>query len=220
MDLRNFKKELLVALLMAVLFLLASYFSQEYVSEIMDLFGTLGNFGMFLYVLVAMFATVVAPVSGLPLLPVAVALWGSFITALLSAFAWSLGAGIAFLLARRFGKPLVMLFVEKKKLEIFSKLIPEKYMFLAIVVLRISLPVDVLSYALGLFGVVPFRTYMLATVIGIVPFAFIFSYMVTISIWYQFVLIFLGTTIVVLSLPYIKRRYETVFLETRTTEKV
>lgn len=212
--LRTYIKEISVITFIVVLFLTASYLSQLYVTELTELFGRYGTLGMAIYVAVATLATIIAPVSFLPLLPVAVALWGSLATALLSILAWTIGAGVAFLLARRFGKPLVTYFVGEKNMIIFSKLVPQNYMFLAVVFLRMFLPVDLLSYALGLFGVIQFWPYLFATIIGVAPFAFVFSYIVHIPILYQGILFGIGILSFFISLPYIKKRYEKVFLET------
>jgi uncharacterized membrane protein YdjX (TVP38/TMEM64 family) len=46
-----------------------------------------------------------------------------------------------------------------------------------IVALRMILPVDVLSYALGMLSTVSFRIYTLASAIGILWFSFAFAYM-------------------------------------------
>ena len=51
--------------------------------------------------------------------------------------------------------------------------------------LRAIIPVDILSYALGLFSKVDFKTYALATMIGIIPFTVILSYLGTVPLWYQ-----------------------------------
>jgi len=39
-----------------------------------------------------------------------------------------------------------------------------------------AIPVDVLSYTLGLFTSISFSRYLLATFIGVIPFAFFFAY--------------------------------------------
>jgi uncharacterized membrane protein YdjX (TVP38/TMEM64 family) len=49
--------------------------------------------------------------------------------------------------------------------------------FLLIVLLRMVLPVDILSYALGMFSTVSFPVYALATMLGIVWFSFAFAYL-------------------------------------------
>lgn len=49
--------------------------------------------------------------------------------------------------------------------------------FMLIVALRVILPVDILSYALGMLSTVSFRTYTLASAVGILWFSFVFAYM-------------------------------------------
>jgi uncharacterized membrane protein YdjX (TVP38/TMEM64 family) len=54
--------------------------------------------------------------------------------------------------------------------------IPRDIGFGGIVVLRMILPVDIVSFALGLFRHLQFRTYAVASLVGIVPFAFVWSF--------------------------------------------
>jgi uncharacterized membrane protein YdjX (TVP38/TMEM64 family) len=58
----------------------------------------------------------------------------------------------------------------------YRKYVSKDIDFWTVVMLRLLMPVDILSYALGLFSAISFQRYMLATVIGITPFAFIFAY--------------------------------------------
>ena len=54
--------------------------------------------------------------------------------------------------------------------------VPPDIGFGGIVVLRMILPADVLSYALGLLKRLRFRTYAAASLVGILPFSFAWSY--------------------------------------------
>ena len=91
--------------------------------------------------------------------------------------------------------------------------LPKRYLFLAVVFLRIALPVDLLSYALGLFGVMQFWPYIAATIIGITPFAFVFSYIADIDIMFQVGAFVIGTFFILLSYPYMKSHYSKTFME-------
>lgn len=142
---------------------------------------------MVYYVIVTTLAVVVAPVSTLPLIPIASVAWGWFIAGVLSILGWVLGSQIAFFLARRYGKPLVQKIVSLEKLERFEKRFPEKNVFWTVVLLRMVVPVDVLSYAVGLFSEMKSVTYFLATMLGVIPFAFIFAYTGTLSIGTQLI---------------------------------
>ena len=172
---KNIKSDLAKLLLIVGLFIVAIVLSQYYKDEIAE-YLDFGYWGMLIYVLLATSSTVLAPVNTLPLIPVATALWGGFISALLSITAWTLGAIIAFILARRFGKPFIEKHYSLEKISQYEKILGDKYVFWNIVALRIMIPVDLLSYAIGLFTSVKLSTYSLATLIGVSPFAFLLAY--------------------------------------------
>lgn len=205
------RKEVVAVAILLALFLAAGYFSRMYLGTLTELISGNTAAAMLIYVVGATIATVIAPLSFFPVLPVAVAVWGSFVAAVLSLIAWSLGAAIAYLLARRFGRPLVRHFVGEEKMNNFSRFMPQKHLFTAVVFLRMVLPVDLLSYALGLMGVMRFWPYMLATVIGIMPFAFLFAYIADVSAKYQIIALLLGICLIVISFPYVKRQYRQKF---------
>lgn len=193
-------KEIFSILAVAGLFIGAAYFAKRYGYVLQEMAILKGFIGIFFYVMIAIVAVVVAPVSTFPLLPLAVSMWGSFFAALFSIIGWSTGAAIAFGLARRFGRPFIAKIVSLEKIQRIEKLIPERNIFVSIILLRMALPVDVLSYALGLFSSVPFRLYVLATIIGVSPFAFIFSYAVLFPTWLQ--ALFLIFAIFILAIGY------------------
>jgi len=144
-----------------------------------------GIWGMLLYTLIVIASIVFAPVAVMPLMPLASGLWGWQITALLSIVGWTIGAAIAFGIARKYGKKLIKKIVSLNEIEEFEKRIPKKNIFLTIVFLRMTVPVDGLSYLFGLFSRISFKTYILATIIGITPFSIAFSYAGGISIVWQ-----------------------------------
>ena len=144
-----------------------------------------GVFGMIAYVVIAIIATVAAPISAGPLIPIAANAWGVAFTAILSILGWTIGSLIAFAIGRKYGLPLAQKFLSVRKLEKIHKHIPQERIFWSVVLLRVMIPVDLLSYALGIFGVLDWRRYTLATIIGISPFAFIFAYLGTLPFSYQ-----------------------------------
>ena len=78
--------------------------------------------------------------------------------------------------SRRFGKPFVEKVFSLDKLHSFENYFTNKNLFWTVVFLRMIMPVDVLSYALGLFSKIRAKSFFLSTLIGVTPFAFIFSY--------------------------------------------
>ena len=172
---KNIKSDLAKLLLIVGLFIVAIVLSQYYKDEIAE-YLDFGYWGMLIYVLLATSSTVLAPINTLPLIPIATTLWGGFISALLSITAWTLGAIIAFILARKFGKPFIEKHYSLEKISRYEKILGNKYVFWNIVFLRIMIPVDILSYAIGLFTSVKLSIYSLATLIGVSPFAFLLAY--------------------------------------------
>lgn len=132
--------------------------------------------GALAYIVLGVVATVIAPLSSLPFLPLVSLLYGWFWAAIFSIISWSIGSLIAFWIARKYGKKIVRRFVSLERVEKMEARIPKEHFFWTIVLLRIIIPVDALSYALGLFSTIKTREYMLATVIGITPFAFVWAY--------------------------------------------
>jgi len=170
--------------LIVIFFIVSSYFVQKYLVEISSMIGK-SFFGMLIYVGVVIIAIVIAPVSMVPLIPLASGVWGWFFSAILNIVGWTIGAVIAFYLARKYGVPLVEKFIPLERIHAAEKLVPKGNVFWSVVFLRMSVPVDILSYALGLFSKISLRRYVLATVIGVTPFAFVFAYMGTVSFYYQ-----------------------------------
>ncbi len=166
-------------------FVVASLVADKYDVQMQTFVQGGGMMGIFAYVFITIIAVVVAPISTLPLLPIASMAWGWFLAGLLSIIGWTIGSQIAFFLARHFGKPFLRRIVSLEKLEKFEKRIPEKNVFLTVVFLRMAVPVDILSYALGLFSRMGSVSYFFATLIGVTPFAFVFAYVGTLSFLYQ-----------------------------------
>lgn len=127
---------------------------------------------------VAMFiATVIAPVAVLPAVPFVAPILGPFLTGVLSIIGWTLGAVVAFLIARHAGKPVLEKFVSLKDIERYESYIPNNLRFLGICALRMMLPVDVLSYALGFVSKISLLEYTFATAVGVSWFSFAFAYL-------------------------------------------
>ncbi len=128
------------------------------------------------FTLLVFTTTVIAPMAALPLAPLVSTVIGPFAVGVLSVLGWTLGAVVAFLLARHLGKPLLIRFVDMEKLEKYEAYVPQQQVFLWLVLLRVLIPVDVLSYAIGLSTTIRLSTYTLATAIGVAPFSFVWAY--------------------------------------------
>ncbi len=127
------------------------------------------------YISLLILSVVIAPITA-PIFLIAGGIFGPLIASIYNILGWGIGAAIAFLIARVFKRPLLERFVSFKKIEVYEKRIPQNFEMFGIILLRIILPVDVLSYALGFFSRISFARYMAATLIGITPFAIMFAY--------------------------------------------
>ena len=180
------RKELTGVVLVVLFFSIAQYYARQYAIEIQAMIGAeRQGVGMVLYGLIAFCAVVIAPISSLPLVPIAAAAWGSFATALVTMVAWTAGSVVAFLLARTYGKRVIGKVVDMGSMRKLERLLGMERVFLGTVLLRIVVPVDILSYALGLFSTIRLAPYITATVIGMAPFVIFFAYAIQMPAYVQ-----------------------------------
>ena len=177
-------KSLLGIFAVLILFFLSSYFVRTNIEFLKEIIGN-NIYGILAYFLIIIIAIVVAPISMMPLIPVASNIYGWLFAGIITIAGWTLGAIIVFFLCRKYGVDLIKKFVSLKEIQKFESKIPKENLFFDLILLRMIIPVDVLSYAIGLFTRVNFKTYALTTFIGIIPFAFVFSYLGTMPFLYQ-----------------------------------
>lgn len=145
--------------------------------------------GAFLFGVLMLVATVLAPLAVLPLVPLMAPILGPFVTGFSAYVGWVLGAIIAFWLARRFGQSFIFRLVPERDIQKMSTYTNGHFGFWTIVMLRLVIPVDALSYALGLFTPVTYRVYIGATMLGTLWFSFAFAYMGNVLIEGDYVLL-------------------------------
>ena len=177
MDRREVVGDIVTAGVILALFILASYIAQSYQPYIEAVIGKNSVLGMSAFIFLFVLSIVFTPVSTIPLIPLGVQLWGVLATTIFSVLGWTIGAIIAFTLARKFGAPYVARFLSLKKIERVEKLIPEGNIFWTLFFFRAVMPFDGLSYILGLFTKVNFRTFFWATLLGLIPFCLVISYL-------------------------------------------
>lgn len=192
-------KSFLAAIFVIILFGLVSYYTKQNIELFKSLVGD-GFTGIIIYLSIVIFAIVFAPVSMTPLIPLASNVYGVFYASIINVIGWTIGSAIVFFICRKYGKDLIKKLVSLKEIEKIEKKIPEKNLFFTLILLRMTIPVDVLSYALSLLTKINFRTYITTTFIGIIPFSFVFSYLGTISFMYQIIgFIIIGFAIVLIN---------------------
>src|SRR6184192_1955667 len=108
------------AVLVAALFVVRAY--ADSIKEFIDQHAF---WGLFLYLLLNIVDAVVAPGATLPLIPVAAHVWGPVLAALATTAGWTAGSLIAFLIARRWGYPLVRKLTSLHRVQQMRRYIPE-----------------------------------------------------------------------------------------------
>ena len=161
-----------------------------------------------IFVFLMIISTVFAPLTILPMVPFVGVLLGSFNTAIYSVLGWVVGSMIAFWIARYAGRPVLKKFVPEKDIEKYQKYVPKNIGFWWVVLLRMTIPVDVLSYLIGFLTEMGAKKYFLATLIGIIPFSFIFAYGYNIALFEDKIISFsvVGFIVLILSFSFYLRK--------------
>lgn len=174
---KKYKKEILAASLVVAAFVVVSFLSERYLLEWAARYRIDGWEGQAIYILLMSAAVIVAPFETLPLIPVATRLWGPGTAAFLTIIGWTLGSLTAFGLARALGHNLLASSLSRfRRLENSRGVLTGKHLFWLVAFARFVLPLDVVSYAAGLFTSMSWFSYTAATLMGIVPFSFLFAY--------------------------------------------
>lgn len=152
-------------------------------------------------------AVLLPAASNLPLLPIAVAAWGTLPAAALLLLGWTIGSLLAFGLGRK-ARPFVLRHWPSVLLAAdIERLVHPQRRLRSLVVLRMTFPVDVLSHALGLFGqATTAREVALSTLIGAAPFALLFALVPTMSLTLQALVLVLTGAAFVLHARWMLRR--------------
>lgn len=179
-------KKIAPLLAFGAVFIAVSVLAQRYHETLASSVQQGGTLGIAAYILLtALFVIFVIPLDIVLLIPIGVVAWGPIPTALMSIVGWTLGAAIAFGIARRFGLPVVERIIGLARVREIERRIPKSNLFWMVVFLRMLVSVDILSYALGLFSSMPWSSYVLATALGVAPFGFYFAYAGALSFWYR-----------------------------------
>lgn len=131
-----------------------------------------GNIGLAMAVFLALAAlsAMFSPFSSAPLIPIAVALWGFWPSAILLMCGWLLGDAISYFIGYYAGHPLLREFISDEKARMYEKRILSRMTFSRALLIRFALPAEV-GYAFGLIKY-NFPIYMFVTILAEVPFAY------------------------------------------------
>lgn len=165
-----------------------SMFLQAHFAEFQALFDKISPVqGMVLFIALAT-ATVMIPFTSIiPVIPLAVALWGWWATALLCTLAWTLGGQILFEVSRLLGRTKMMKYLPPAQIETIHTLIRDKGLVHSILI-RMVVHGDIISYAFGLFTKVNRWEFFLITALGVFPSAVLYALFGELPVKYQIVM--------------------------------
>lgn len=138
--------------------------------------------GMTVFFASSAVAVLMPLLTNLPLLPLAVLAWGPWWTAGLLLSGWVLGAALSFALGRHARDLILRHFPSVQRHADIDRLIHPRHRLWSLILLRMTFPVDVLSYALGLFSArTTLAENVVSTALGAAPFAVLFALFPTFS---------------------------------------
>ena len=182
------------------------WLAQEYAVPIREVVSANELAGIVVFVVTSIVAVLVPLLTNLPLVPIAVMAWGPWWTALLLLLGWVIGATLSFVLGRHARGWILRYFPSVTRHGRIDRLIHPRHRMASLIMLRMTFPVDVLSYALGLFspgtGV---GDIVLSTVIGAAPFALLFALFPSLSTTTQLVIFGASTAVFAIYVVWLLR---------------
>ncbi len=90
-------------------------------------------------------------------------------------------------------------------------MISEKDRFWAALIIRLLVPIDIVSYAFGLFSKISLSTYAISSLVGIAPYAFAIAYIGSLNLVTQIIAMLTGGILVVIiwifKIPQIRKNF-------------
>lgn len=174
---RRHKYIILLVVLIAVLFGAAALFQDVFRS----LTGALVEYeeahpflGAFLFIALGAASVMLGPFTSAPIVPFAVAVWGTPVTLGLLLVGWLLGNSIAYVIGFYLGYPIVKKIVSEPKLKKWSGFISREVHIGALLLFRLAIPSEV-GYVFGVLRY-EFLKYLFIVFVAELPFALIVIY--------------------------------------------
>lgn len=191
----------------AVVFVAVAQWSGENRELLQTLTHSAGILGIISYMGILAASIVFAPLGTGFLIPIAATSFGPFWAAVYSIIGWTLGSVIAFVLARTLKRATLSDSELFERLHAYEERVPVHYRYGLIILLRMALPVDLLSYALAFGSTITFWPFVSTTLIGITPLTFIFTYASQSTLWVQGAVALLSSLIFVIGLWYVRKKF-------------
>jgi len=179
-----------------LLFTAAVLLAREFSAPIQGVLHAHPRLAILVFIATSIVAVLVPLLTNLPLVPLAVLAWGPAWTALLLLGGWVAGAAISFMLGRHARPFILRHFPSATRHANIDRLIHSRHRLTSLILLRMTFPVDVLSYALGLFSRNTTLTEnAVSTAVGAAPFALLFALFPALRATAQLI-VFVGSALV------------------------
>jgi uncharacterized membrane protein YdjX (TVP38/TMEM64 family) len=172
---RSRRSEFVSLAAVAIVLVSAAWFARSHAESLKQFIDDHPIKGVVVYISLNVLDAVIAPGATLPLIPIAAHAWGRVGAAIITTVGWTTGSLVAFYIARRWGAPIVKKLTSMERVKRLRRYVP-RHPFWSVVMLRLVMPMDVISYVLGLFADMTWSRYVLATALGLTPSAFILTY--------------------------------------------
>jgi uncharacterized membrane protein YdjX (TVP38/TMEM64 family) len=181
--------------------------AREFAAPARELLQSHAALGVLAFVATSAIAVLVPVASNLPLVPLAALAWGPWWTALLLLAGWVLGAGASFTIGRRARHWIMRRLPAVRRHADIDRLIDPERRLLSLAILRATFPVDVLSYALGLFSRhTTLAENLASTALGAAPFALFFAWVPVLEARLQVVLLLGSALLFLVYVRWVLRR--------------
>jgi len=174
------KKTRIAIFLVMVILILAIWYSLYAKNAVYDSVVFFSSYiedsilGAATFILLAALSAMLSPFSSIPVVPIALVIWGPLLTSLMLLAGWLIGGIMAYGIGWKFGYPLVSAFIPHEKIDKWSKQLERKVSIFLVLAFRIMTPSET-GYIFGILKY-PFWTFILVTVLSEIPFAFAISY--------------------------------------------
>ncbi len=174
----HFNKKLWVfgILLVIVILFWSSLSLQEEFSQAVSVFGGYIQshqvVGLSVFFLFAALSVILGPFTSVPLVPIAITVWGRMETFVLLLSGWLVGGVATYLIGKYAAYAIFKKVIPFGKIEAYRKKISAESEFFLIVLFRLMLPAEIPGYLLGIIRY-DFTKYWFATFLGELPFAII-----------------------------------------------
>lgn len=137
--------------------------------------GEYAVLSVLVFIGLGMLSTMLSSFTSIPLVPVAVIVWGNALTALYLGIGWLIGDIFSYIIGYYAGHSILKRFVPLEKIDYYRKKIPPDAEFKLVFFFIMSMPSEIPNYTLGTLRY-NFLKYFLTIALGEMIFAFVTAY--------------------------------------------